>query len=260
MTLPKSAAFVAFEGYVRDLQKTITDALAKVEGAPFTFTPWERPGGGGGTMGVLRGERLEKAAVNVSSVSGDTNPLTNQPFHATGLSLIVHPRNPHAATVHMNVRRFEEATQSWWGGGTDLTPLGVHHPEDAEHFHAILARACGERYQEGKAEADRYFYVPHRHRPRGAGGVFYDHLDAPDVETEGAFIRRIGDAFLDAYLPILSRRVDTPTTDAEREAQLTERGIYVEFNLLYDRGTRFGFQSGGNPDAILASLPPLVRW
>lgn len=252
----KSETFANFERYVRALQDRIVQGLAEVEPTLFERKDWTRPEGGGGHMVTVRGKTIEKGAVLVSSVHGSSNPLTQRPFRAAGLSLILHPTNPHAATVHLNVRRFEETEDAWWGGGADLTPMGVWHADDVGHFHETLRRALGARYDEGRKWADEYFFVPHRHRPRGAGGVFYDHVREPTDEL----VRRIGDAFVDAYLPILQRRALQPTTTEEREKQLTDRGIYVEFNLLYDRGTRFGFQSGGNPEAILASLPPLVRW
>lgn len=252
----KSEAFARFEQYVRALQDRIVDALAEIEPEPFERKDWTRAEGGGGHMATVRGEVIEKGAVLVSSVHGPSNPLTQRPFRAAGLSLILHPANPHAPTVHMNVRRFEETEDAWWGGGMDLTPMGVWHADDVEHFHAALRAALGERYEAGRKGADEYFFVPHRQRARGAGGVFYDHIREPD----DGLVRAIGDAFLEAYLPILQERAGQPTTVDEREKQLKDRGVYVEFNLLYDRGTRFGFQSGGNPEAILASLPPLVRW
>ena len=262
MTREKTPLFQRFEAYGRALQDRIVAGLAEVEPAPFARKDWTREGGGGGgRMATVRGGVLEKGAVLWSSVHGESNPLTGKPFHATGVSLILHPLSPHAATVHMNVRRFEHADGTgWWGGGADLTPMGVRHEEDVGHFHGVLRKALGDRYQAGKEEADRYFFVPHRGRARGAGGVFYDHLDTGDAEADFAFVRAIGDPFLDAYLPILARRHAQPASPEEREAQLVARGVYVEFNLLYDRGTRFGFQSGGNPEAILSSLPPLARW
>lgn len=253
---PRTETFARFESYTRALQHRIVGALSEVESAPFERKDWTRPEGGGGHMATIRGEIIEKGAVLVSSVHGATSPLTQKPFRAAGLSLIIHPMNPHAPTVHLNIRRFEEAGDAWWGGGMDITPMGVRHEEDVEHFHAVLKKELGEDYEAGKVEADRYFYVPHRHRPRGAGGVFFDHVHEPTDKLA----RNIGDHFLDAYLPILRERARAPYTEAEREQQLKERGVYVEFNLLYDQGTRFGFQSGGNPDAILSSLPPLVRW
>lgn len=254
--IPRSDTFLRFERYTRELQERIVQSLGEVEHAPFERKDWARAEGGGGQMATVRGAVVEKGAVLVSSVHGASNPLTQKPFRAAGLSLIVHPANPHAPTVHLNVRRFEEPGDAWWGGGMDVTPMGVRHGEDVEHFHAILKKALGEHYDAGKAEADRYFYVPHRHRARGAGGVFYDHVRDPTDQMA----RAIGDHFLGAYLPILERRAHEPFTEAQREQQLKDRGVYVEFNLLYDRGTRFGFQSGGDPEAILASLPPLVRW
>lgn len=257
LTTPAHQAFVA---YVRDLQEDIVRSLAAAEPAPFERKAWTRPEGGGGRMWVVRGPVIEKGAVLTSAVWGESNPLTGKPFRAAGLSLILHPANPHAPTVHLNVRHFHEEGGGWWGGGMDLTPLGVHHTEDAARFHDVLRKALGEAYDAGKAEADRYFFVPHRQRARGAGGVFYDHVATGDDAADFAFVRRIGDAFLDAYLPLLLRRKDHPFTEEDRDAQLRERGVYVEFNLLYDKGTRFGFQSGGNPEAILSSLPPLVRW
>ena len=256
MTRPASPEHEAFLAYARGLQERIVAGLAEVEPAPFEAKEWTRPEGGGGRMRVVRGEVIEKGAVLTSAVHGESNPLTGKPFHAGGLSLILHPASPHAPTVHLNVRHFDEEGGGWWGGGMDLTPMGVRHEEDVERFHATLRDALGARYDEGKAEADRYFHVPHRQRARGAGGVFYDHV----TQDGFALARAIGDRFLDAYLPILARRGRMPATPQERERQLQERGVYVEFNLLYDRGTRFGFQSGGNPEAILMSLPPLVRW
>ncbi|MHB1260443.1 MAG: coproporphyrinogen III oxidase [Thermoplasmatota archaeon] len=247
-----------FHLYIDALQQRITKALASVDGTAFTFKDWMRPEGGGGRMALLRdGPVLEKGACHVSKVSGSSNPLTGQPFQAAGLSVILHPSNPNVPTVHMNVRRFEQADGGWWGGGMDLTPMGVRHDADVAQFHAILSARLGDRYEAGRQEADRYFHVPHRGRPRGAGGVFYDHI----LDTEGlALMQAIGDAFLDAYLPILEARHKTPFMDEERLRQLEERGVYAEFNLLYDRGTKFGLQSGGNIEAILSSLPPLVRW
>lgn len=247
-----------FHGYIDALQQRITAALTAVDGAPFAFKDWRRPEGGGGRMALLRdGAVLEKAACHVSKVHGPSNPLTGQPFHAAGISVILHPRNPHAPTVHMNVRRFEESAGSWWGGGMDLTPLGVRHENDAQQFHSVLAKRLGAQYEAGRQEAERYFHVPHRGRARGAGGVFYDHV--PDGEGR-RLVQAIGDGFLEAYLPILEERRDNSYTEIDRVRQLEERGVYAEFNLIYDRGTKFGLQSGGNIEAILSSLPPLVRW
>lgn len=261
VTVPASPSMVAFQAYLDQLQARISQAIAEEDGTPFQFKEWRRPEGGGGRMAMLRdGAVVEKGACHVSEVWGASNPLSGKPFRAAGLSVILHPRNPHCPTVHLNVRRFEEEGGGWWGGGTDLTPLGIRHEEDVRHFHGVLAHRLGERYEAGKEEADRYFHVPHRARNRGAGGVFYDRIGSGDAEADRAFIQRIGDTFLEAYQPIVQRRKHEPYSDSDRERQLTERGIYVEFNLLYDQGTRFGLQSGGNVEAILSSLPPLVRW
>jgi coproporphyrinogen III oxidase len=253
---PPSAAFVAFEAYVRALRTRILDALREVEPAPAEETHWARSAGGGGLITTLRGTTLEKGALLTSSVHGPSNPLTGQPFQAAGLSLILHPSNPNAPAVHMNLRRFEERSDAWYGAVLDLNPMGIRHPEDVEHFHETLRRTLGHDYERGQQEADAYFFVPHRGRPRGAGGVFYDRIR----EDDAGLVPTVGDAFLDAYLPLLRRRHAQPFVVADRERQLKDRGTYVEFNLLHDRGTRFGFQSGGNPDAILASLPPLASW
>lgn len=255
--MQKSEHLLRFEETINVLQSRITDAVSEVDGGQFEFKDWIRPEGGGGRMAMLRGSVIEKGAVHVSKVQGGHNPLTGRPFYAAGLSLILHPRNPHAATVHMNIRRFEETDDAWWGGGMDLTPMGVWHVDDVIHFHGVLRDRLGEPYEQGRQEADEYFHIPHRNRVRGAGGVFYDHLPR---DTDGVFIERLGDTFLDAYMPILDRRADQSFDEEARERQLHDRGVYVEFNLLYDRGTRFGLESGGNVEAILSSLPPRVAW
>jgi coproporphyrinogen III oxidase len=253
-----SARTAAFHAYIDGLQATLTKTLADLDGTPFTFEAWQRREGGGGRMAMLRGGRiLEKGACHVSKVHGGSNPLTGRPFHAAGLSLILHPANPHAPAVHLNVRRFEQEDTSWWGGGMDLTPMGVRHEEDVRAFHAVLQERLGHRYESGRLQAERYFQVPHRGRARGAGGVFFDHV----ADDEGAaLVRDIGDAFLPAYVPMLERRAAQPFGPVDRQAQERDRGVYVEFNLLYDRGTRFGLESGGNVEAILSSLPPVARW
>jgi coproporphyrinogen III oxidase len=249
-------SFKQFEAHTRDLQLRIIEELGVVEPSRFEVQDWRRADGGGGRMAIVRGDIIEKGAVLVSSVHGSASPLSGKPFRAAGLSLILHPTSPHVPSVHMNIRRFEEPDDAWWGGGIDLTPMGIWHPEDLSEFHETLARMLGASYETGRRAADAYFYVPHRSRPRGAGGVFFDHLR----EAGEPVIRATGDAFVETYIPLLRRRAHLPFDPSDRARQLKDRGVYVEFNLLYDRGTRFGLQSGGNPDAILSSLPPLVSW
>jgi len=262
-----SPAATRMQAYVEGLQDRIIAAFEALDGGKFERKTWTRPEGGGGRMAVLRGTKLEKAGVNTSAVWGERNPFTGNPFFATGISLIVHCQNPHAPTVHMNVRYFEErgAEGKWWyGGGMDLTPMGFPYPEDTAHFHRVCREACDtqdpdyyDRFQKGAAE---YFYVKHHHRERGVGGIFFDHHNTGDTDRDFGLVKAVGDRFLDAYLPIVERRTLQPYTPEEKEAQLKARAIYVEFNLLYDRGTRFGFESGGNPEAILVSMPPVVKW
>ena len=248
--------------------------------ARFRLESWSRPEGGGGVMGVLEGGRVfEKAGVHVSTVHGEFAPdfaksmpgaAEDPRFFATGVSVIIHPRNPRAPTAHMNTR-FVATTRSWFGGGGDLTPMlpeqRSQDAPDARRFHASYRAAC-DRYAPDaharfKAWCDEYFFLPHRNEPRGIGGIFYDHLDSTaeggGFERDFAFTRDVGEAFL-VYPEIMEARMREPWTQAEREQQLVQRGRYVEFNLLYDRGTLFGLKTGGNVASILSSLPPLVRW
>ncbi|MFT4874314.1 oxygen-dependent coproporphyrinogen oxidase, partial [Congregibacter sp.] len=265
--------------YLLGLQDNICESLAQVDGgAEFTIEEWDRPEGGGGRSRVLaEGAALEKAGVNFSHVMGDALPesataarpeLAGRSFQALGVSLVIHPRNPYAPTSHANVRLFiaekpGEEPVWWFGGGYDLTPY-YGFEEDCVHWHRTAADACApfgdDVYPRYKKWCDDYFYLKHRHEPRGIGGLFYDDLNTWDFETCFAFMRAIGDSFLDAYQPILQRRKDTPYDDHERQFQLYRRGRYVEFNLVFDRGTLFGLQSNGRTEAILMSLPPLVRW
>jgi coproporphyrinogen III oxidase len=269
----------AVEAYLKSLQSGICDALSAVDGnREFMTESWERPEGGGGISRVLAdGDVIEKGGVNFSHVMGTAMPasatqhrpeLAGRSFRAMGVSLVIHPRNPHAPTSHANVRMFlaEKAGEPpvWWmGGGFDLTPY-YGYEEDAVSWHQTAKGACDpfgdDVYPRLKKWCDDYFFLPHRQEPRGIGGLFYDDLNEWGFDQTFAFMRSVGDSYLRAYLPILERRKDTPYTESERQWQLYRRGRYVEFNLVYDRGTLFGLQSNGRTEAILMSLPPLVRW
>lgn len=270
------------QAFMLNLQDRICTALEALEpnGATFTKTPWEKAPGdmlqGGGRMAVIKGDTFEKGGVNFSCVHGTFseqfareipggwNDTTNQPnpFWACGVSLVIHPRNPHCPTVHMNVRRIETGKQ-WFGGGADLTPC-LPVDEDSLHFHNTLKAACDgyslTAYPEYKKWCDEYFFIKHRNEARGIGGIFYDYLQSANPQNDWAFTQAVGQALIDAYVPIIARRKNQPFTENDRAVQLAKRGRYVEFNLLYDRGTRFGFMTGGNPEAILMSLPPLAAW
>lgn len=227
---------------------------------------WNHVTGGGGEISVLRGKVFEKAAVNWSGVSGPTFP-TNEaqgPFFATGVSLITHMVNPHAPTVHFNIRYIETASGHWFGGGYDLTPMGFPYAEDTEHFHQT-ARSCLEPfgtnlYEVFSKNAQEYFYIPHRQKERGIGGIFFDHYNTGHFEKDLAVWKQVGTTFLEAIMPIYRRRIDLAYSQMDRQRQQELRAHYVEFNLLYDRGTKFGFSSGGNPEAILCSMPPSAAW
>ncbi len=232
----------------------------------FEQTDWNYSSGGGGEMNVLRGDVFEKAAVNWSGVSGPLFPMDDGsgPFFATGVSLITHMHNPHAPTVHMNIRYIETEKKSWFGGGYDLSPMGFPYDEDTAHFHTTARLTLDpfnpELYPHFSEAARHYFFIPHRKKERGVGGIFFDHLNSGNFKYDLALWKSIAQSFLPAILPIYKRRTQAPFTPQDKERQLELRAHYVEFNLLYDRGTKFGFQSGGNPDAILCSLPPLVKW
>jgi coproporphyrinogen III oxidase len=223
-------------------------------------------GTGGGEMSVLRGDAFEKAAVNWSGVAGDRLPLSEKPqsFFATGVSLITHMRNPKAPTVHFNIRYIETPESFWWGGGFDLTPMGFPVEEDTEYFHSVARKALqghgSDLYEKFSQAAREYFYIPHYGRERGVGGIFFDHYNSGDFAKDFAMWKSVGDHFLESIMPIYKKRVREEYTEEDRKIQLQRRAHYVEFNLLYDRGTKFGFQSGGNPEAILCSMPPLASW
>lgn len=245
--------------------------------ARFEYTPWSReePGvpageGGGGVRGVMKGLVFEKVGVNVSTVGGAFAPEFAKTIHgadespeffATGISLVAHMANPHVPAVHMNTR-FLVTTKRWFGGGADLNPP-IPYEEDTHFFHGLMKEACDahgpDYYEKYKKWADDYFYIPHRKVHRGVGGIFYDHLEG-DFEANFAFTKAVGEAFLAAFPPIVRSRMLTPFTDADKAQMLEWRGRYAEFNLVYDRGTIFGLKTGGNVDAILMSLPPVVVW
>ncbi|WP_252106760.1 MULTISPECIES: oxygen-dependent coproporphyrinogen oxidase [unclassified Halomonas] len=265
--------------YLMNLQDQLCEALADADGrGTFREESWQREAGGGGRSRVIEnGALFEKGGVNYSHVFGETLPpsatasrpeLAGRSFHAVGVSWVLHPENPHVPTSHGNVRFFiaekeGEAPVWWFGGGIDLTP---YYPvfEDVVHWHRVAQTACApfgeDVYPRYKAWCDEYFYLKHRDETRGVGGLFFDDLNEPDFESAFAFQRAVGDSFLEAYLPIARRRRDTPWGEPEREFQLYRRGRYVEFNLVWDRGTLFGLQSGGRTESILMSMPPLARW
>lgn len=271
----------AVRDYLTGLQDRIVDAVSAIDGKPFIRDEWQRPqssGGGGGVSRLLEdGNVFERAGVGFSHVKGTQLPpsasshrpeIAGRPWEAMGVSLVFHPRNPFVPTVHMNVRFFvarDEKTGDvfWFGGGMDLTP---YYPfdEDCAHFHRVNRDALtpfgADWYPKYKKWCDEYFFLKHRNEPRGIGGVFFDDLSDPGFDTSFGIQRAVGDAFLDAYLPIVRKRKDMPYGERERDFQAYRRGRYVEFNLVWDRGTLFGLQSGGRTESILMSMPPVVKW
>ena len=269
----------AVEQYLKGLQRSICDELSAIDGAAsFELESWDRPEGGGGISRVLaEGDVFEKGGVNFSYVEGGKMPgsstqhrpeLAGRSFKAMGVSLVMHPRNPYAPTSHANVRCFVaekegEAPVWWMGGGFDLTPY-YGREEDVIHWHQTAKNACDpfgdDVHAKYKKWCDDYFYLPHRAEPRGVGGLFYDDLNEWGFEKSFDFMQSVGDSFLKAYVPIVLNNKDRDYGERERQWQLYRRGRYVEFNLVFDRGTLFGLQSNGRTEAILMSLPPLVRW
>lgn len=253
--------------FLKRLREEIIAGLEMLEpDNKFQRKPWEHQSGGGGEIGIVRGQVFEKAAVNWSGVSGPSFPMKDGegPYFATGISLITHMSNPHAPTVHMNIRYIETSSRSWFGGGYDLTPMGPSYDEDKIHFHLVAQSTLDlfgtDLYPQFSQNAKEYFYIPHLKKERGVGGIFFDHYNTGDFKNDFLMWQSIGNSFLDTILPIYKKRIYLPYSEQDKEIQLKKRAHYVEFNLLYDRGTKFGFQSGGNPEAILCSMPPLAKW
>jgi coproporphyrinogen III oxidase len=266
--------------YLQGLQNRIVQALEVVDGKTFLHDSWNRPEGGGGTSCLLEdGNVFERAGVGFSHVLGSKLPpaatvahpeAAGRAWEAMGVSLVFHPRNPYVPTVHMNIRFFVAKANAdteidiwWFGGGMDLTPY-YGFEEDCEHFHRTNKNALDtfdtSYYPKFKKHCDEYFYLKHRKEPRGIGGIFFDDFNELGFEQSFALQRAVGESFLQAYLPILQRRKDTPYAEKERDFQAYRRGRYVEFNLVYDRGTLFGLQSNGRTESILMSMPPIVKW
>ncbi|TFW18789.1 oxygen-dependent coproporphyrinogen oxidase [Duganella callida] len=268
----------AVKAWLQELQSRIVQALEAVDGKAFLRDEWQRAEGGGGISRLVEeGNVIERGGVNFSHVQGAKLPasaaahrpdLGGKPWEAMGVSLVIHPRNPYAPTVHMNVRFFSTTNANdepvwWFGGGMDLTPY-YGNRQDVKHFHQTchdaLAPFGADLHGRFKKWCDEYFYLKHRQEARGAGGIFFDDFNEVDFEQAYAMTQSVGDAFLKAYLPILEQRKDTPYGERERDFQAYRRGRYVEFNLVFDRGTLFGLQSGGRTEAILMSMPPIVKW
>ncbi len=285
MTDPMDSRKAQAAAWFRQLRDRIVAAFEDMEdrfasGAPgrFEVTPTTRADGGGGVMSVMRGGGVfEKVGVNWSEVHGTLGEkaqramaargvpgMAEDPrFWASGISLVAHMANPHCPAVHMNTRMFWTPGAWWFGGGADLNPC-IEYPEDTAHFHAEMRRACDQHdsdyYPRFKAWADEYFFIPHRGRARGVGGVFFDDQNTGNWDADFSLTQSVGAAFLPAFLPLTERRLATPSTEADRETQLIHRGLYAEYNLVYDRGTKFGLETGHDANAVLMSLPPIAKW
>ncbi len=257
--------------WFEELRNLICSEFESIDGSKFQRKCWERPGGGGGEISIMYGNIFEKIGVNISTVYGEfpeqfrkeipgTDKSPN--FWASGISLVAHMKSPHIPAVHMNTR-FIVTNMEWFGGGADLTPI-YHDENDAKDFHNAFKNTCNKfdssYYPKFKKHCDEYFYLKHRKEPRGIGGIFYDNLNSGDWDKDFNFTKEVGKTFLNIYSDIVKRHKDKPWTEEERAYQLMRRGRYVEFNLLYDRGTRFGLMTEGNVEAILMSLPPVVTW
>jgi coproporphyrinogen III oxidase len=262
----------AVREYLKGLQSRIVAEMEALDGKAFLADEWKRPEGGGGLTRILEnGTLLERAGVGFSDVTGTKLPpsasahrpeIAGRAWEAMGVSLVFHPRNPYVPTVHMNVRFFSAGETWWFGGGMDLTPY-YSFEEDCVHFHRANRDALAKHpglHARFKKQCDDYFFLKHRNEPRGIGGTFFDDFSEGGFDSAFGVMRAVGDAFLPAYAPIAKRRLDTPYGDRERDFQAYRRGRYVEFNLVWDRGTLFGLQSGGRSESILMSLPPIVRW
>lgn len=260
------------ENWFKNLRDSICKKFEEIDGVgKFTQKAWQRDGGGGGVMSVMKGKIFEKVGVNVSTVYGEFSPEFRKEipgadedprFFATGISLVAHMCSPLVPAVHMNTR-YIETSKSWFGGGADLNPM-YEDAKDTEDFHLAFKQACDkhnpEYYPKFKKWADEYFFIKHRNEARGVGGIFYDYINSGNFEDDFAFTQDVGKTFLKIYSEIVTRNKDKTWTDEQREFQLLKRGRYAEFNLVYDRGTRFGFMTGGNTEAILMSLPPIAKW